>query len=108
MGGASVRTGFTSRGTHGLDGWKDTRYIYSVFQINLGNNPTYNLEVVSSLNLFNLARYMYYVEWEGVGNNYSPKVYLSTVQSLSNGCIYDGNPGLKSEQKSGSWPFIVN
>jgi len=85
--------------------WNESRYTYAVGQLLIGNNPISKIEVVSALNSFNLARYMYEYHAPTRTEKYNPKVYLGAVQGVAGYWISDENSGLTSGQKSGSWPF---
>ncbi len=98
-----VRRGYAARGILGQSPWTIGDFKYSAVQINLGNNFISSLEIVSSLNLFNLARYYYLFNYQTCASKYNPKIYLGTLQTTSKEWNYDNNSGLKSEQKSGSW-----
>jgi len=102
MGGASVRTGSTTKGILALSPWSYRDCAYALAQINLGNNSISKLEIVSSLNSFNLTRLMYHFNYENCAKKYNPKVYFGTIQTASKNWNNDNNSGLKSEQKSGS------
>ncbi len=110
MGGASVRTGFTSRGIHALSAWNRSDATYSICMLNLGNNFNSKLEVVSSLNLLNIANCNFDFTHTVAYSKYNLKVYLGTVQSVANGWLYDIQTGqtnglqniVPGAQKSGS------
>jgi len=89
-----------------LSPWNDTRYTYSVGQINLGNNPISLLEIVSALDSFNLARGTYAFNFSNRINKYYPKVHLGAVQTASENWNLDTQTGQKTDfsdpQKSGS------
>ncbi len=109
-----VRNNYTSRGYCTLSPWNHPRVLYSVVMINLGSNPNSSLEIVSALNSFNLGYSQYQYNQPACTPKYNPKVYLGTVQTMSNQWNYDDNSGLKDlpqnlgpdSQKSGSWPQI--
>ncbi len=110
MGIVTNRTRLTSRGWLAISPWNDSNYTFSVLQLNLGNNFTTKLEIVSALNSFNLAHTMYGYNYQDRPEKYNPKVYLSAVQSVAYQWIYDNNLGRKTgleilpdgAQKSGS------
>lgn len=95
MGKVTGRTSQTSRGFVALAPWNQLNYEYTISQINLGNNSISRLEIVSSLNSFNLARYYYYFNSGSCPSHYNPKVYLSTVQSVA----FEWNQDFESDQK---------
>ena len=54
-----------------------------LFWIGLANNPLANVEVVSSLNAFNLGHYTYHYYSKNCIKKYNPKVYLGTTQTVA-------------------------
>ncbi len=74
-----------------------------MLQINMGSNFIGNLEVVSQLNLFNQARNMYAYNYQNSTSRYYPKVYLSTLQTLSNNWLYDRQTGINYPS---IWPEV--
>ncbi len=112
MGGASVRAGLTSRGILALSPWTDTNCIYSVAMLNLGNNFISSLEIVSSLNVLNLARGTYHYNYESCLHKYNPKLYLGTIQGIAQYWNHDiqklGSNTASDPEKSGSWPGDLN
>ncbi len=107
-----VRRGYAARGILGQSPWVIGDYKHSAVQINLGNNFISLLEIVSSLNLFNLARYYYLFNYETCALKYNPKVYLGTIQTSSKEWNYDRDYSRKNlgpdGQKSGSCNYIYN
>jgi len=97
---------YTARGQGALTPWIDPTYKYSLYQLYLGSNFISSLEIVSSLNCLNLARWQYAYEAGSRTSRFYPKLYLSTVQSVSFQWNYDvqGNPNFDQKQgeKSGS------
>ncbi len=59
----------------------------------LGYNPLSKIEVVSSLNLFNQGRAMYYYDYTNCTAKYAPKVYVGTPQTLGIDWNYDHHFG---------------
>ncbi len=90
-----------------LSSWNDKNYTYTICAINLGSNPIGSLEIVSSLNSFNLARYQYHFNYPYCTQKYNPKVYFGTIQTTSTEWLYDNDPARKNlaqgSEKSGSW-----
>ena len=82
-GGAPLRYAFTSRGWVALSPWNQSEFAYSILQLKLGSNFISKLEVVSSLNLFNQGRAMYYYTLSDCTSRYYPKVYLGTLGTVS-------------------------
>ena len=54
-------------------------------------NPTSNLEVVSLLNVLSQATSMYYTYAASDYPNYTPKVYLATLETIATYWILDSN-----------------
>ena len=102
-GGAPARYPYTAGAYIGLSSWSHDIYTYSIAQLNLGNNPLSRVEVVSSLNLFNQARYTYHYNYSNSPERYYPKVYLGTTQTVALGWIYDLQ---KIENYPTIWPEI--
>ncbi len=96
MGGANVRTSCTGRGTHFFCPWTNVKHIYSAGQINIGNNSISRLEVVSALNVFNLATYNYHYNQSACTEKFNLKAYLSAIQTIANGWDFD-------IQNTGKW-----
>ncbi len=63
--------------------WNDKIYTYTSGQLLVGSNPISKIEIVSSLNSFNIARYMYEFHYPTRLEKHNPKVYLGTVQSVA-------------------------
>jgi len=103
---SQVRSSLTSRGLLSFTTYKGNNSLYEISDINLGNNFISSLEVVSSLNLFNLARWQYYIYKVNCIQKYNPKVYFGTIQSVAQQWNYDDSLGLaglgQGAQKSGS------
>ncbi len=78
-----VRSSFTSSGFGAMRPWNDSNYVHAIASINLGSNPLSKLEIVSSLNSFNLSYGMYYYYTDTFTQRYNPKLYLSTIQSVA-------------------------
>ncbi len=85
----TTRQGQTSRGFLIFEPWIDEKCKYSVMQLIHGSNLIQNLEIVSALNSFNLSSYMFMYGYGACTEKYNPKVYLGTVQSVSNRWNYD-------------------
>ncbi len=99
-----VRRGYAARGFCAFSPWNDTSKVYSALQLYLGTNPISLLEVVSSLNSFNIADGMYHYDKGNRTAKYNPKVYLGTVQTTSTVWNSDRQNPLGDPEKSGSWP----
>ncbi len=76
--------------------------------INLGNNSNSKLEIVSSLNSFNLAYYQYHFNDGNCVKKYNLKIYFGTIQSVAHQWNFDTDSSrqnlLGGVEKSGSWP----
>ncbi len=112
MGKVNIRTSYTSRGFVGLSSYNDVNFTYSVLMINLGSNPLSKIEIVSSLNSFNLERELYTYYYANRTKKYNPKVYLGAIHTAAKNWISDIQNGQKNglpnlaagtQQKSGSW-----
>ncbi len=99
MGQVTNRTGLTSHGFVGLSPWSDSKYTYSVLQINLGSNFIAKLEIVSALNSFNLALQMYHFNYVNCTSKYNPKLYLGAFQTTSENWDLDYQDPTKVDQK---------
>ena len=97
-GGAPTRYIMAARGFISISPWIESTWTYSISQLNLGGNFIGNLQVVSSLNTFNLGRLMYYYLGRNCTANYYPKVYIGTTQTTSLQWNYDNT------FTSNSWP----
>ncbi|HBD06096.1 MAG TPA: hypothetical protein DCY93_01635 [Firmicutes bacterium] len=94
-----------------MNPWTNSDCIYTIIQLLLGNNSISNLEIVSSLNSFNLAYFQYHYFYGSCHSKYNPKIYLGTIQTTSYQWNYDGQTGQtnglpnlpEGGQKSGSW-----
>ncbi len=102
MGKVTIRSSQTSQGSLSFNPWNGDDNPYAFSAINLGSNPIANVEIASSLNLFNIAHIMYDYYYIFRLPKFNPKLYLSTVQSVATAWNGDTNPGLSSAQKSGS------
>ncbi len=106
MQSVEARQTYTSKGAYAFGIWNNESDKYASEPILLGNNPINALEVVSMLNISNLAQCMFHFNRNYSTGKYSPKVHLGTIQGISTGWLFDNNSGLKSElrdpQKSGS------
>ncbi len=78
-----VRRSFTSRGFCTFSPWNEVVDLYTIGQINLGNNFNSSLEIVSSLNLFNLGINQYVFSFNNCIEKYNPKVYIGAVQNVA-------------------------
>ncbi len=103
MGYVTTRNSLTSRGTFGLSAWTDVNLKHALGPMILGGNFISKLEVVSSLNTFNLGSFHFHYNGSAFVKKYNLKFYLGTVQTTSEGWNSEVNSGLKSEQKSGSY-----
>lgn len=63
--------------------WNDPELLYCVSQLNLGNNSLSRIQVVSALNTLNIATHMYYYYIGNCTQNYYPKVYMGTTQTVA-------------------------
>jgi len=114
MESAVVHRAYTNRAFCTFSPWNSSQYAYTIQMINLGNNPSSRIEIVSALNSFNLAFDQYHFNIQNCFQKYNPKVYLSTIQTFANQYIYDRQNGqtnglpnlLPGDQKSGSWPQV--
>lgn len=88
-----VRSSFTSSGSLALAPYEKNNTYYEISNINLGNNSISRLEVVSSLNSFNLAYLQYHYNFGNCPKNYNPKVYFGTIQTVANSWYYDVQTG---------------
>ncbi|HBD06395.1 MAG TPA: hypothetical protein DCY93_03180 [Firmicutes bacterium] len=110
MGKVTVRTIRTSGGFLALSPWGGDYGPYDYSAINLGNNFIAKLEIVSSLNSFNISHHLYHFNYINCPEKYNPKVYFGTIQSVSFWWLYDNQTGQTnglanqdgSPQKSGS------
>ena len=100
-GGEPLRYEFTSQSRFGLSPWCDDYYTYALSQLNLGNNPLSKVEVVSTLNTFNIGPDMYHVNPPYTSENYAPKVYLGTIQMTANKWNFDHQKGINYPS---TWP----
>ena len=99
-GGAPLRYEYTASGFCGLSTWNESQ-AYALGQMNLGYNPLSKIEVVSSLNLFNQGRGMYYYTLSNCTERYYPKVYLGTTQTIAYAWNYDHQTGINYPS---NWP----
>ena len=67
----------------------------------MGNYPCIQLEVISSLNVFSQSIDTYYFAPNGIQQNYTPKIYLSTLSTIALGWIRDLG---KTLPNSSTWP----
>jgi len=98
-----VRSSFTASGTLALAPYLKNSTYYENVNINLGSNPISKLEVVSSLNSFDLTYLQYHYNNGNCTSKYNPKVYLGTVQTAALNWNFEVNPSAQNAQKSGSW-----
>ena len=82
-GGVPTRYEVTNRGQLSISPWEDKGYVYSISQLQIRSNSSGNLEVVSSLNLFNQAHNMYHYNYQNCTSRYYPKVYIGTTQTIA-------------------------
>ncbi len=102
MGSVDGRNNISSKGIYALASFYGYHNQNSIHTINLGSNPVSLLEVVSSLNSFNLGHFHFHHYIRISPEKFNLKVYLGAVYSVSHQWNYDDNSGLKSDQKSGS------
>ncbi len=110
MGKVTIRTGLTSQGSLSMNPWLGDYSSYDYSTINKGTNPISKLEVVSSLNFFNLGHWEYHFNYQNCTQKYNPKLYLGAVQIVGETWNYDrqtgqtnGLPDLpRGSEKSGS------
>ena len=88
-GGVPTRYEVTNRGQLSISPWEDKGYVYSISQLQIRSNSSGNLQVVSGLNLSNQARHIYHYSTNISTENYYPKVYLGTNQTIATGWFYD-------------------
>ena len=69
----------------------------------MGSNPLSRIEVVSSLNLFNQGRAMYYYTLSNRTQKYNPKVYIGTSQTIAIQWNVDQQTGINYPS---IWPEI--
>jgi len=103
MGKVTIRTSLTSQGYLVLSPWDGNANQYAILAISAGTNSISKLEIVSSLNSFNLARFNYLFNYTICTKKYNPKVYLGAIQTVANMWNYDSQNGQNWAQKSGSW-----
>ncbi len=115
MGTVTNRTGQTSRGDLGLSVWNDSRFTYSITQLLTGTNPNSKLEIVSGLNFSNYGVQSFYFNYHYSHSRFYPKLYLGTLQSVSESWTSDVQDPKKVDskwaeagnQKSGSLLIIL-
>lgn len=100
-----VRRGYTGRAFCAFSPWIEASKTYSILQLYLGNNPLSKLEVVSSLNSFNIADAMYHYNSYDRPLKYNPKVFFGTIQTVSIQWKDDLGTGSEKYEKSGSYSF---
>ena len=101
-GGAPLRYEYTASGRSTISPWNDATFAYSILQLYKGYNPLSKIEVVSSLNLFNQGRAMYYYTLSDCPERYYPKVYIGTSQTIATGWLYDSQN--TSKPPANQWP----
>ena len=101
-GGEPLRYEYTASGRSTISPWNDATFAYSILQLYKGYNPLSKIEVVSSLNLFNQGRAMYYYNSADRTQKYNPKVYLGTVQTTATIWNYDYQQGITLPE---NWPI---
>ncbi len=97
MGKSELRRAYTSKGSFILSPYPKSTVENGSLQIILRNNLISKLEIVSSLNLFNLARLTYHYNYVNCLEKYNPKVYIGTFQTVA----LDWNADLQAGQKNG-------
>ena len=106
-GGVPTRYEVTNRGQLSISPWEDKGYVYSISQLQIRSNSSGNLQVVSGLNLSNQARHIYHYSTNISTENYYPKVYLCTNQTIATGWIYDRQNYAGSDKKyTSKWPEV--
>ncbi len=108
---SQARSSHTSQGFLALSPWKgDYNNPHAYSAINLGNNFIAKLEIVSSLNSFNITHLLYHYDYLNCTEKYNPKVHLGAIQTASTNWIFDRDSNRAEAIKSGSWPtnFISN
>lgn len=73
-----------------LSPWNGSLYTYSISQLNLAFNHISTLEIITSLSIENLSQYALHLNIDNCTSKYNPKVYLSIMDSIALGWIYDG------------------
>lgn len=76
-----VRSGHTAGAILGFASWNEKEYIYSITQINKGNNPNSNLEVVSMLNINRISNLSFHYHNTNSPSKYNPRLLLGTIIS---------------------------
>lgn len=89
FGDIEIHSEFTARSLDGLSPWNDASYSKGLSQINLGYNPISLLEVVSLLNIRNIARNLFHHNLNNCLEKYNPKIYLGTFYVLAEIWNYD-------------------
>ena len=106
-GGVPTRYEVTNRGQLSISPWEDKGYVYSISQLQIRSNSSGNLQVVSGLNLSNQARHIYHYSTNISTENYYPKVYLGTNQTIATGWFYDRQIYAGSDIKMPEiWPEV--
>ncbi len=116
MGQVTTRTSENTKGCMGISPWNGNSNPYTFLAINLGNNFISSLEIVSSLNCFNLANRLYHFNYINCIEKYNPKVYIGAVQTAASIWNYDSQDPTKVDpkwvsngtEKSGSRSKICN
>ena len=105
-GGEPLRYSLTSRGFMAFGPWNDPELLYCVSQLNLGNNSLSRIQVVSALNTLNIATHMYYYYIGNCTQNYYPKVYMGTTQTVTYYWNHDNQNGTVTDQiyTKNIWP----
>ena len=104
-GGAPLRYEYTASGRSTISPWNDATFAYSILQLYKGYNPLSKIEVVSSLNLFNQGRGMYYYTLSDHTQKYNPKVYIGTSQTIAYVWNFDQQTGINYPS---IWPLNVS
>ncbi len=98
-----------------MNPWLGDYSSYDYSTINKGTNPISKLEVVSSLNFFNLGHWEYHFNYQNCTQKYNPKLYLGAIQTASRDWNYDLQTGQTNGlgnlpdglQKSGSYVYLI-
>ncbi len=105
-GAVPTRYQVTARSKLSFSPWFESPYSYSILQLQIGDNPLSNLQVVSSLNTLSEASLRYHYNYQNCPSNYYPKLYLGTIQTISDRWLYDRQTYAGSDIKiPENWPL---
>lgn len=93
-GNNNIKDKHTGAAIMGLAPWNIDTSKYSISQINLGNNFISYLEVVSLLNVFNIAHYFLHYYYKNCTNKYNIKIFIGSLNCLSYEWQVDGQGSL--------------